>query len=454
MASKYNVIYTGLKEGVTEAEFVRQFCQKFGVSEKKAHQIVTSGSEVTIKKDLDEDKAKKYLSVLNACGMVARMDAVAEEAQIPQDNGLSMVPVEEETNAEETVAEEAMSPTGSQNILNATLGNTASENTGSANTATATCPKCGSDQINGDECLACGIYISKYRAHQESQAAVNEGQPESVSVQEEASNPYATPDAELSEAPEPGAEAYPEKVPAGSGIEWLKQGFWHFRQNPFAWIGAVLVMFLLFIVLGLIPFLGGLLTQILTPVFIAGFVLGAYEQDDGGDFRVGHLFEGFSHNAGQLILVGVLYLVGVILILVVIGGGMMGLGMMSAGMDAQSIDSMAVMNQMDTGMIIMMLILFTLIILLTMAYYYAPALIAFDEMNAISAMKMSFIGCLKNWLAFIVLGILIFILSLVAMIPIMWGMFAAIPMFLLIFFVGVPTMQALNYVSYRDIFHH
>jgi uncharacterized protein (TIGR00266 family) len=29
----------------------------------------------------------------------------------------------------------------------------------------ATCPKCGSTRIQGDECLQCGIYLSKYQAH-------------------------------------------------------------------------------------------------------------------------------------------------------------------------------------------------------------------------------------------------------------------------------------------------
>ena len=63
MDSKFNVVYTGqLQEGVTAEEFVAKFCGKFGVSEQKAGQIVSSTSEVTIKKDLDEAKAKTRIT--------------------------------------------------------------------------------------------------------------------------------------------------------------------------------------------------------------------------------------------------------------------------------------------------------------------------------------------------------------------------------------------------------
>jgi len=59
---------------------------------------------VVIKKDLDEDKAKKYQNALEGCGMIARLDEIAAEAEI--DNGLSMIPMEENEMpmAEETTS--------------------------------------------------------------------------------------------------------------------------------------------------------------------------------------------------------------------------------------------------------------------------------------------------------------------------------------------------------------
>jgi len=81
----------------------------------------------------------------------------------------------------------------------------------SAQTASSPkCPKCGSEQIVGDECTACGIYISKYLESQQKSAVQYESESdieESTSVaavsspvemsSTDESNPYATPEAAL-----------------------------------------------------------------------------------------------------------------------------------------------------------------------------------------------------------------------------------------------------------------
>lgn len=438
MSSKFNVVFTGLQEGVTEDEFVTRFCQKFGISEEKARRISASAAEVTIKKDLSEEKARKYISAMEACGVIARLDEVAE---IPEPgSGLSMAPMEgvsPEENAEP-------SPTSSG----------------------AVCPKCGSDQVVGDECQACGIFISKYLASQQgntlsdnsishssvSHGSVSHGSVGHSSINQSAApmasraeaqaggaeNPYATPESDLTDSDE---ILEPERVAIGSGIQWLSGGFWHFKQNPFAWIAAFVVFFVLFMILALIPFIGGIMTNLLSPVIMAGFALGANEQQEGGDFTVGHLFAGFSNNVGQLMLVGVFYFLGIIAIGIVAAllmGGSLASGMMTQGMDPNAMVAM-----MEPGMLIMMLIIFVVVILLTMAYYYAPLLIVFEGMNAWSAMGMSFRGCLKNWLAFIIYFILVIVLFVIASIPFLLGLLIAVPM-----------IQAAIYVSYRDIFHH
>lgn len=424
MAKQFNIVCTGLKEGTTEDEFVISFCQKFGIAEGKARKIITSGSEVTIKKDLDETTAKKYLSVLDRCGMMARMDEIAVETKL--DSGLSMVPMDGEDAA---VSLESQAVT-----------EMATDTTTVDNTAKVTCPKCGSEQVNGDECQACGIYISKYLASQQSAPTIEKSEPAHTPNHEQTDgveNPYATPSADLSDSD----EIAPEQVSIGSGVQWLSRGFWHFKQNPIAWIGSIIVFIILFMVISLIPILGGLVTNLISPVVMAGFALGAHEQDEGGDFTVGHVFAGFSNNVGQLMLVGLFYLlallgVGVVFALLM-GGTVISAGM-NPGMGPEQIAA-----QMGAGMWIMMLLMFILIILLTMAYYYAPVLIALEDMSAISAMGMSFRGCLKNWLTFIIYGLIVMVLFIVASIPVFLGLLVAIPM-----------VQASIYVSYRDVFRH
>ncbi|MCU7938990.1 MAG: hypothetical protein KZQ64_07720 [gamma proteobacterium symbiont of Bathyaustriella thionipta] len=253
-------------------------------------------------------------------------------------------------------------------------------------------------------------------------------------------NPYEPPEAELSDPADYDLE--PGKVSLGSGIHWLGRGFWHFKQNPLAWVGAIIVFILLSIVVSFIPLVGVLAINLFSPVIMAGFILGSHEQHEGGDFRVGHLFAGFSNNVGQLVLVGVIYLLGIMLIGasfgIIMGGTMAATGMADPNMDPE-----ALMTLLGPGMTIMMLIAAALLTLLAMAYYYAPTLIAIEDLSAMKAMKLSMKACLKNWLAFIIYGLIVIVLFFIAAIPVFLG-----------YLILIPVLQAAIYVSYRDIFRH
>lgn len=414
MDNKFSVIYTGLQEGIAVEDFISKFCSKFGISEQKAQQIAASGSEVVVKKDLDEHKAAQYRSAFESCGMIIRLEEVAVDPGVA--SGLSLEPMANEvSHATDTNAIEKNS----------------SEN--------PRCPKCGSDQIEGDECQACGIYISKYIQSQQNTTIVHD-EPAEQFGSKSVTNPYEPPEAELSDPADYDLE--PGKVSLGSGIHWLGRGFWHFKQNPLAWVGAIIVFILLSIVVSFIPLVGVLAINLFSPVIMAGFILGSHEQHEGGDFRVGHLFAGFSNNVGQLVLVGVIYLLGIMLIGasfgIIMGGTMAATGMADPNMDPE-----ALMTLLGPGMTIMMLIAAALLTLLAMAYYYAPTLIAIEDLSAMKAMKLSMKACLKNWLAFIIYGLIVIVLFFIAAIPVFLG-----------YLILIPVLQAAIYVSYRDIFRH
>ena len=417
MASTFNVVYKGLKDGVGTAEFIDSFCSTFGISQGKAEKIASASTEVIIKKELEEERAAKYIKALEACGAIAY---AKENPPAAADNGLSLEPIEGEESEQ------------------------AAEN----DTVERVCPKCGSSNIEADECLDCGIYISKYLSNLEHNPVIETASDEgadgvafdSEPTRQMDTNPYAPPEADLIESTG-STEPQPEKVPVGSGTDWLGRSYWHFKQNPFAWIGAIIVFIILYMVLSLIPFFGALAISLLSPVVMAGFSMGAQEQDNGGDFRVGHIFSGFSRNFGQLVLVGVLYLLFIILIGAVFGG-IIAATMAGAGSMDPSAGPAVIMNSMGPAMIIFLLLGFILMLFVFMAYYYAPVLVALDDMTAVSAMKMSLKGSLKNLLALIIFWILSSLLMIVAMIPVLLGLLVVIPM-----------LQASVYVSYRDIFH-
>ena len=172
-----------------------------------------------------------------------------------------------------------------------------------------------------------------------------------------------------------------------------------------------------------------------------GFMLGAHEQDQGGDFRVGHLVAGFSNNFGPLLLVGVLYMLGTLLITIAMAmavGGTIAAATMSQNPDPTLIQSL----MLSPGMLIALLVGVGLMLLLVMAYWFAPALVALDGVSAVSAMALSFKACAKNVLPFLVYGVATLGLTVLGAIPFLLGLLIVIPM-----------ITASMYTGYRDIFY-
>lgn len=226
----------------------------------------------------------------------------------------------------------------------------------------------------------------------------------------------------------------PNSLSAGRGTAWISEGWGLFREAMGLWIGISLTFFALLIALSLIPILGQIATYFLGPLFVAGMMLGCRSLDKGEGLRFDHLFAGFQKNLGQLLLVGLLYFAGMIIIMLAIfavfGGALLGLftGQMSSDFS------------MSTFWLAM-LIAMALSIPLMMAIWFAPILVALNDMSAIAAMKLSFFGCLRNVLPFLVYGIVMFILAIIATIPIGLG-------WLLL----MPTLICATYASYREIF--
>jgi uncharacterized membrane protein len=399
MDTQYKVVTEGkLREGVEEEHFVRAFAQTFKVPEDKARKLLAAGRAVTLKDNLDKDTAEKFRRVLEEqIGLQVVVEAKASPTS------LSLAPMDTDLTGEQ--AEEA-----------------APDATG------VRCPKCGSDQVVGDDCLACGIIISRYLARQ-AQAA------------EEEPSIYAAPTANVvPDKEEPDDDEFGlRKVDAGSGWHWLVGGWRHFVANPVAWIVALIIWYLIVLGAGLIPFIGSLAVNILSPVFIAGFMLGASEQERGGDFTIQHVFAGFSTEFGKLVQAGLLYLVGGVIVGLVIFAFIAMSGFTAFLHQAQAGAS----AEPNVGFIMLLiLVAFILMAVMSMAFWFVPLLVVFDGVSPIQAIPMSFSACWKNALAFLIYGLVAFGLALVAMIPVGLGLF-----------VFAPVMMASIYVAYREIFH-
>ena len=423
METLYRIVFTGdLAPGARPEEVVPALSQNFRVRESTARDLVLGGGRVILKHDLALERAKRYRLSLERIGLVIDL-----EAQVPEDGAPATVeldpsvesPHSQIVSESASAAGEAVGPGG-----------------------TSVCPKCGAaavSQVTG-VCDACGVVVERYLARLSGGTAGD------------ADNPYAPPAADLTPPDEltaPTSLHPPRGVAVGRGAAWIGEGWAMFKDQPWPWVGAVLVYFLIMIVLGLIPLVGGIATTLLGPIFTGGLMLGAHAQQQGGRFEVSHLFAGFSSNPGQLALVGVVY-IGLLLALFLVIAGVtagllaafglampgMGMGMEATDVPPESMDNL--------GLVILLPALFVALaaIPVMMAVLFAAPLVALNQVPVLRAFKLSFLGCWRNILPFLIYGLVALLLAFVGMIPLGLGLL-----------VVVPVLTIAIYRGYRDIFY-
>jgi hypothetical protein len=252
-----------------------------------------------------------------------------------------------------------------------------------------------------------------------------------------ARNPFAAPTAHVEDVRAPIDDTLadgPNKAAAGRGFAWWSEGWRIFREAGWLWIGIGVTLAVISIALGLIPVAGDLMTSLFFPVFGAGLMLGCRAIDAGEDLRFGHLFAGFQDKLGRLLMIGVFCLLGGIAVIALAFAVGLGAGIfdqwLSDGVEGVNLPA-----------VLAILLGAALIVLLTMAAWFAPALVALHDLTAFEAMKLSFRGCLRNWLPFLVYGFAFIVLALLATLPLALG-----------WLVLMPLIYCSAYAAYREIF--
>lgn len=225
-------------------------------------------------------------------------------------------------------------------------------------------------------------------------------------------------------------------VDAGRGWAWIAEGFELFKKQAGLWIGIILVLFVITIALSIIPIVGAIATFLLMPVFGGGLMLGCRSLQRDGTLEMGHLFAGFKTNAGSLVALGAFGIVGWIIVMLpviaIVGTG--------AFFGASRGDAAGI-AAIGGSFALAMLVALGLSILVYMALWFAPALVAFRGVAPLAAIKQSFTGCLKNIVPFLIYGLVVFVLGILATIPLALG-----------WLVLGPVLVTSIYVAYRDIY--
>ncbi|MGQ0653618.1 MAG: BPSS1780 family membrane protein [Betaproteobacteria bacterium] len=226
-------------------------------------------------------------------------------------------------------------------------------------------------------------------------------------------------------------------VPAGHGWTWIAEGWALFMRNPAVWIVIGVVFTLIYVALHFLPVVGAMAALVLTPVFAGGVMLGCRALERRERLAFDHLFAGFRERVGALAGIGALYLGAAIVIALVVGvatGGKL-FEVLSGELDPAAVAAAA------GTLALAMLIMLALLVPVLMALWFAPCLVLFQGRGAVAAMAESFVACVANTVPFLLYGLILLGLSIVASIPMGLG-----------WLVLGPLTAASIYTGYRDIF--
>jgi uncharacterized membrane protein len=240
----------------------------------------------------------------------------------------------------------------------------------------------------------------------------------------------------------------PRRRRAGRGTDWLMQGWRLFAFSPGLWIVFIVVLFLLFIALAMVPLIGALVAQIVQPAIAGGVLLTARDAAAGRALDLGRLFEPLTRagTRGDVVILGLLYfggtlavvVLGGIVMLLVVGGALLQGG---AFTDPAAIDSAALASSGLLGAMLGVLIVLALGLAVAALFFYAIPLLVLGGASPIDALGRGTRGLLINWRPLLVLGLVWTPLAIVATIPLMLG-----------WLILGPVTFGAWYASYRDIF--
>jgi uncharacterized membrane protein len=228
--------------------------------------------------------------------------------------------------------------------------------------------------------------------------------------------------------------------PASAGVDWVSQGWALFRAAPLMWVLFFVIYLIIQVALSFVPVIGALAGYLVAPVFAGGIALGCRAIETGGELELEHLFGGFRRNTANLLVVGVLYIVGALAVLLVFGifAGFSVVSALLVGGEDRILESIAAASM---PLILGTLVCTALFVPLMAAYWFAPMLVVLHEVKPVEAMRESLFACFRNFVAFLVYGLLMLGLLFVALIPLGLGLL-----------VWVPLMMASTYASYRGVF--
>jgi hypothetical protein len=240
------------------------------------------------------------------------------------------------------------------------------------------------------------------------------------------------------------------QVDAVHGWRWLVQGLAIFRKDPAQWLFMIALLFVGSRLLLAIPYVG-LLVVLVTPNFMAGLTHGAQALEQGKPLRFGYLASGFLKNAGHLVTLGGVSLLGHFLMLTAmttVAGAALSDVVQTMSTGAITNETVTAMRVAAPRLLLSVLVGLGVALPVMLAVWFAPMLVFFDDAKPVRALTLSLWACLRN-----ILPLLVYIVALLGPLFVMMHIGMALTrqpdmgIWLL-----APVLVPSLYASYRDIF--
>lgn len=219
-------------------------------------------------------------------------------------------------------------------------------------------------------------------------------------------------------------------VDAGRGVDWISGGFSMVFKAPGTWVLITIALFVVSIVVDMITpdAISGAMSMALT-TYLSGLLMLSCRSMERGEDMFTHVK---AHASSPPLLVlaaiaAVLYF-GLTMVFATLGVGTLVVFLMSPMLALQSAG-------------VGLLAIVVLYVLISMALLMSPALVVLRGVAPVEALKLSFMGCLKNIVPFLIYTLLMMLVMIVAAIPLGLGLLIAIPVYI-----------CSGYLAYKHIF--
>ena len=254
------------------------------------------------------------------------------------------------------------------------------------------------------------------------------------------------------------------KLPAGAGLDWLKQGFAIFKKRPTLFIALAFVWnFNTIVSIQLLGIIGLLSVALVQPIYIAFILLCSHFLFNNKKLNWQALFEPFRQpqTLKTLLISGLVYgvvffILDVFLTPALIKESEVANIVSSSGNGHITADTYHSLIAAINPWAIVITVVNTII--LSLVYWFVPALIIWNNVSTIKSIVFSCVGVLRNIGPFITLGfsvcIIGFIIWILMLFVISAGITGAFFAFILqlVFISLLMTVYCAMYISYRQIY--